>query len=242
MAKLFAPYRTLRFAKRDDRPAFVSNFVATIDGKVHVKKNGYWPIGSETDKAVLQTLRAHADILIHGRTTAEQFDTLQSLDSREFRNLRKGLNKPLILPYLVVSAHPTQTLFQHLTSREHPVFLATTINARIPAAVLRKVMVLRSGTKDVDLRRVAQYFAHHGYGIGLVEGGPHLTASFLKEQLLDELFLTIAPKIFGNSNNSVLTMVEGALLPHYALPHAELVSAIHEKNELFLRYRLSYDA
>lgn len=241
MSNFFPPYKTLRFAPRDDRPVFVANFASTIDGKVHMGKAGYWPIGSATDRSVLLTLRAHADILIHGRNTAQQFDTLSVLDSREFRTLRKELNKPLLLPYLVVSAHPTQPLFKRLTSRDHPVFLATTINAKVPAATLKKITVLRGGTKSVDLNRVAQYLAHHGYAIGLVEGGPHLMGSFLKEQLLDELFLTIAPKIFGN-NDTALTMVEGVLLPQYALPSAELVSAQHEKNELFLRYRLSYDS
>lgn len=240
MAKLFPLYRTLQWTQKTGRPVFVSNFVSTIDGKVHVEKNGYWPIGSETDKAVLQTLRAHADMLIHGRITAEQFDTLKSLDSREFRHLRKELNKPLFLPYLVISAHPTQSLFRRLTSREHPVFLATTISARIPATVLKKITVLRGGTQDVDLHRITAYFAHHGYNTGLLEGGPRLMGSFLKEQLLDELFLTIAPKIFGNDSDSALTMVEGALLPHFALPNAELVSIHHEKSELFLRYTLSY--
>ncbi len=31
----------------------------------------------------------------------------------------------------------------------------------------------------------------------LVVGGPHVATSFLKAQLIDELWLTIEPKIFG---------------------------------------------
>jgi dihydrofolate reductase len=37
----------------------------------------------------------------------------------------------------------------------------------------------------------------------LVVGGPHIATSFLKEQLSDELWLTIEPKIFGNGINVV---------------------------------------
>jgi len=35
----------------------------------------------------------------------------------------------------------------------------------------------------------------------LVVGGPHIATSFLKEQLIDEVWLTIEPKIFGTGGN-----------------------------------------
>ena len=35
----------------------------------------------------------------------------------------------------------------------------------------------------------------------LVVGGPHVATSFLKEQLIDELWLTLEPKIFGIGGN-----------------------------------------
>jgi dihydrofolate reductase len=37
----------------------------------------------------------------------------------------------------------------------------------------------------------------------LVVGGPHVATSFLKEQLIDELWLTLEPKIFGTGGNFV---------------------------------------
>lgn len=37
----------------------------------------------------------------------------------------------------------------------------------------------------------------------LVVGGPHIATSFLKEQLIDEIWLTIEPKIFGTGGNFV---------------------------------------
>lgn len=37
----------------------------------------------------------------------------------------------------------------------------------------------------------------------LIVGGPHIATSFLKEQLIDELWLTIEPKIFGTGGNFV---------------------------------------
>ena len=44
-------------------------------------------------------------------------------------------------------------------------------------------------------------FKDKGYEQMLVVGGPHVATSFLKEQLIDELWLTFEPKIFGTGGN-----------------------------------------
>ncbi len=44
-------------------------------------------------------------------------------------------------------------------------------------------------------------FVTRGHQQMLVVGGPHIATSFLKEQLIDELWLTIEPKIFGTGEN-----------------------------------------
>ena len=42
-----------------------------------------------------------------------------------------------------------------------------------------------------------------GYDQMLLIGGPHVATSFLKDQLIDEVWLTIEPKIFGAGQNFV---------------------------------------
>ena len=44
-------------------------------------------------------------------------------------------------------------------------------------------------------------FKSKGYKQMVVVGGPHVATSFLKEQLIDELWLTLEPKIFGTGSN-----------------------------------------
>ena len=46
-------------------------------------------------------------------------------------------------------------------------------------------------------------FKRKGHKQMLVVGGPHVATSFLKEQLIDELWLTFEPKIFGTGGNFV---------------------------------------
>jgi dihydrofolate reductase len=46
-------------------------------------------------------------------------------------------------------------------------------------------------------------FKRIGHTQMLVIGGPHIATSFLKEELIDELWLTLEPKIFGTGGNFV---------------------------------------
>lgn len=54
----------------------------------------------------------------------------------------------------------------------------------------------------------AQLVAHYkkeGFKQMTVVGGAHVATSFLKENLIDEVWLTIEPKIFGTGGNFVIT-------------------------------------
>jgi len=49
--------------------------------------------------------------------------------------------------------------------------------------------------------KLSDRFKNDGHDQMLVVGGPHVATSFLKEELIDELWLTIEPKIFGTGGN-----------------------------------------
>lgn len=88
-----------------------------------------------------------------------------------------------------------------------------------------------------NLPKLVKEFKKKGYKHILVEGGPTLLGSFLKENLLDEIFLTIAPKIYGSKPTHTITLVEGILLPPNKF-RLILISVKKIKDELFLRYRV----
>lgn len=90
-----------------------------------------------------------------------------------------------------------------------------------------------------DLKKLTQELQNRGYKNVLVEGGPTLLGSFLKENLLDEIFLTIAPKIYGSEQNKTLTLVEGQLFPKNSTKKLRLISVKPIKDELFLRYSIT---
>ena len=55
-------------------------------------------------------------------------------------------------------------------------------------------------TNESPVELIARFITKEHKQI-LVVGGPHIATSFLKEQLIDEVWLTIEPKIFGTGGN-----------------------------------------
>ncbi len=226
-------------------PFFYSNFVSTIDGKVQVKNNQtgkYWPIGSPLDYETLLWLRAQADVLIHGKKTAEGFNTLKSLAKKEFKEKREKLGKRKDLIYMVLSNNPSDKLFAALNDSPIGVksFLVTHEQIHQPHQLqplgLRLVEVIKMGNTLVDLNALKNYFKQNNLQKILVEGGPTIMASFLKENLLDEMFVTIAPKIFGSEKNQTISMIEGHIFPPDKIPQFGLISVKNIQSELYLRY------
>lgn len=207
-------YPNLKFSKLPkSRPFFYTNFVQTVDGKVAVSEKGYWPIGSKKDYQVLLELRSHADCLIHGGNLAREFGeiTLKSIHQPTFKKMRGVLGKNINLPYYILTKHPK------------------TLNNLKPLGA----NIISGGLVLLIEKLQKKKFKHV-----LMEGGPTLLGSSLKMGLIDEVFLTIAPKIYGSKPNSTKTLVEGILLPpnNFKL---KLISVKRIKNELFLRYQVS---
>jgi riboflavin biosynthesis pyrimidine reductase len=76
-----------------------------------------------------------------------------------------------------------------------------------------------------------------GLSLILCEGGPQLLASLLSADLLDELFLTVAPQIAGRSGATRRPgLVEGLSFDAAHAPWWQLISVDRAESHLFLRY------
>jgi dihydrofolate reductase len=56
---------------------------------------------------------------------------------------------------------------------------------------------------DETPKEIYERCAREGYDQMMVVGGSHIATSFLQDQLIDELWLTLEPRIFGNGNGIV---------------------------------------
>lgn len=117
-----------------------------------------------------------------------------------------------------------------LTTRE----VAKSLRSRLPETC----DVIGSGETDVDLSRAINELRSRGHDVVLTEGGPHLMGGLIKQRLLDEVFLTIAPVVAGGDAGERLGMVAGVeFLPDMGA-WGKLLSCRRHSDYLFLRYGL----
>jgi dihydrofolate reductase len=79
---------------------------------------------------------------------------------------------------------------------------------------------------------IVERFTGRGYEKMLVVGGPHVATSFFKAGLVDEMWLTLEPKIFGEGGNFAVGVeldIELALIS---------MEKVNERGTLILKYRV----
>jgi len=109
---------------------------------------------------------------------------------------------------------------------------AGTMRAERYGEIGRRLVVVESGPQGrADLPALLRLLREEGVRALLCEGGPTLHGSLQAAGLVDDLFLTIAPKLSGGGAPRIL---EGEL-PDVA--PLELAWLLEEDGELFARYR-----
>jgi riboflavin-specific deaminase-like protein len=217
-----------------DRPYVVLNMVATLDGRIAIDgRSG--AIGGEADRELFHGLRTQADAVMVGAGTirAERYGRMVREPARRERRVAEGLAAdPLAV---VVSASMRLPADLPLLQDEHStVAVLTAADADLPDTPAN-VHYLRgpAGTELALaplLRRLRSEFEVRSI---VCEGGPGLNESLIREGLVDELFLSIAPKLAGGEP---LTLLTGDPL---AQPiDLELVWLLEHEGHLFGRYRV----
>ena len=92
--------------------------------------------------------------------------------------------------------------------------------------------VVIAGADAVDLELALRLLGERGAKQVLAEGGPTLNGQLARAGVLDELCLTVSPKLVSGESKRIVT---GGDLPMVA--DMELRSVCEEDGFLFLRYR-----
>jgi riboflavin-specific deaminase-like protein len=211
----------------DGRPYLAINMVATVDGRAAVNGSAVG-IGSAADKHLMRELRSEADVVLHGAGTVRA-DPLSARVPAEFvpRRVSGGLT-PQPLGAIVTSSGNLPSDHPYY---ESPTVVYVTSAARVPINKPTVEVCRVDGVADA-----IRDLARRGARRILCEGGPMLNAALFELRLIDEVFLTIAPKLVGGTDP--LTIVNG---PRFAETlHLELLSLVEMEGELFMRYRTVY--
>lgn len=248
-------YGRFLLTAQPDRPYVLSNFVTTLDG-VTALNDPRHPAGSDIsggnphDRAVMGLLRALADAVIVGAGTFRSVpnhrwtaDYIYPPLSSAYSELRTAMGKTRPPLNVIVSARGDLDLRRPLfQSGSIPVLIVTTpqgaahlATQELPPEVQLSTITHAGTITAKDILQAVQHIqlAH----LILVEGGPQLLGDFLAEQLIDELFLTLAPQIAGRNNASERPgLVSGKLFAPDSPLWSRLVSIRRADNYLFLRY------
>ena len=217
---------------RDGRPYVLVNFIASADGRATFQgKSG--ALGNESDHAVFHGLREHADAILAGTGTlrVERYGRILGKAERRERRVARSLEpEPLACAVTRTGAVPLDIpLFSEPEARV-VVFTGTEIDVTGVAAQTDVVVVPAA---ELTLAAVLQrLYADFGVRLLLCEGGPSLFGSLLHEGLVDELFLTVAPKLAGGGPAMPITAGPELAAPASLKP----VWVLERQGSLFLRY------
>lgn len=222
------------------RPFVAANFIITADGSARKPGPDHRHFAGPADRRSMRRLRIHFDAILRGSRTLEI-------------NPRRDLGNPAILaalaergrrqPLVVAVTNrgnidPCAAMVVGADERFRPL-ICTPAPARLDPAVAAACEVWEFAERPLDLAAVlARLGELRGVRRILCEGGPTLLRSLLDAGLVDELLLTVAPRLLGDPDG--LRLVGGrSPFPPDSAPRLELTDVRRADDELFLRYRVS---
>jgi riboflavin-specific deaminase-like protein len=174
----------------------------TADGKIATANRAVSSFGSARDHEHLLELRATVDAVMAGARTVDS--AAINLGPGPVRFRRRRLRNSLAEYNLRVmvsgsgSLNPRAEVFKH---RFSPLLILT--SGRASRAALRRLKTVADdvkvcGRRDIDFRAALRWLRQQ-WGVKrlLCEGGGELNEALFRAGLVDEVHLTICPKIFG---------------------------------------------
>jgi riboflavin-specific deaminase-like protein len=214
----------------------------TADGKIATANRLVSSFGSRRDQDHLLQLRATADAVMAGARTVDLNTVNLGPGPAKYRRLRLRRGLAEFNLRIIVSrsgtVNPNAEVFQHKFS---PIIILTT--RRATAGRLKKLRAVAAevkicGTKEINLHRALRWLRKK-WGIKhlLCEGGGELNDALFRAGLVNELHLTVCPKIFGG--RAAPTIADGLGAASLArATQLEPQSARRHGDEMFLVYSL----
>jgi riboflavin-specific deaminase-like protein len=224
-----------------NRPFVYLNLAMTADGKIATANRAVSSFSSRRDRKHMMELRATADAVMSGARTVDLNPVTLGPGAAKYRRLRvkRGLaeyNVRVIVSRLG-TIDPRARIFETTFS---PIIILTT--ERAPSNRLKKLRTLATevkafGKTEIDFVAALRWLRKKWHVKRLLcEGGGELDDGLFRAGVVDELHLTICPKIFGG--RSAPTICDGVGAPSLSQStQLRLARMERHENELFLIYR-----
>jgi riboflavin biosynthesis pyrimidine reductase len=219
------------------RPRLLLNMVATVDGRASLSgRSG--GLGGPADRALFHGLRAGVDAVLVGAGTvrAERYGRIIPDAARRRLRVERGLaEEPLAC--IVSGRLALDAGVPLLADPAARVVILTASTASLPETGAHVEYLRAQHDGRLDLRAgMAALCERFAVRTALCEGGPLLARQLVADGLLDELFLTLSPKLGGgepSGGEALRILAGGPLDPPVEL---ELLEVMRSDAYLFLRY------
>jgi riboflavin biosynthesis pyrimidine reductase len=210
-----------------------ANMIFSIDGAASMHGRA-GPLSGPLDQQLLRALRGYADVVLVGAGTAraENYGPVRLTDAqRSQRRERWAHAEPPPIAVVSQSGKLPRSLFAEPAQRPM-VITCSTAAAGMRFGSEARADVVIAGEDGVDMGAAITALNSRGMHRILCEGGPTLLDELVVGDLIDEMCVTIAPKLAGTGQSAT-----SAALPQ--LPAAKKLSLHHvltHQGYLFLKY------
>lgn len=184
----------------DAGPWIRAVMASTLDGTMRGPDGGSRSISTPADQRWFSALRKGPDVLLVGAAT------IRAEDYRPSRTVIAVVSASLDLP-------ATLRMFADRTE-EHPrpiVLTSQEAIARAPGHLVELADLIPCGVTSVDLAAARDALVARGLTRIQCEGGPRLLSDLIRDDLLDELLLSLTPRLLGGGSAEHIVHVTGGL-------------------------------
>jgi 2,5-diamino-6-(ribosylamino)-4(3H)-pyrimidinone 5'-phosphate reductase len=196
----------------------ILNAATSVDGKI-ATVNGDTKISSALDLKRVHRLRRKVDVILVGISTVINDDPLLTI---RYGMNKKGTKSPT---RIIIDSKARIPLHSNIVKTANQIETRVVVTSKAPSKNLKKlekrglkIIVLDQGTREgrredngekVDLKKLFDQLEKEGVSNVLVEGGGEINWSIIKNNLFDEIVITVSPLIIGGKNAISLVGGEG---------------------------------
>lgn len=224
------------------RPRIVINFAVSLDGKINPvpgRRVGRFVMSrGPEDWRRMRVLRNEADAIVIGAENLRVDDPALSLDPAE-RDRRRAAGQPLPARVVVTrrgeGIRTDAKIFDPTTGGPAYIVHAAVMPAATRVVLAEVAQLVELGPELVPTEALLGWLRETlGARTVVCEGGGVLVAELFAARAVDEMYLTVVPRILGGI--TAPTLVAGPGFDPDQIPDAKLTSVERVGDELFLRY------
>ena len=210
-------------------PHVILSAAISIDGKISTR-TGDSKLSSKEDSVRLHKLRSKVDAILIGKNTLLQDNPLLTVRHTKGKNPTR----------IILDSKGTIPIHSKIIKTSNDIPTIIVVSKKISKTNLLKLQklpieIIIAGETSINLKLLLKKLSSKKIKTILVEGGGTVHWEFIKNNLFDELIITLSPFLVGGEN--AISFVEGRGFEKISnSPSLKLKSIKRLKNHLVLNY------